>query len=263
MTTDDSILHMFCLVDDSLPNIPKHPQATVYPSEVVTIGILFARNGGFVRACSRWLTRDDGDWFGDGTLPERARFQRLLTPHHDWCDLLLADPTFFTVSDRSPIDLLVPIRHGRSPRDLGNNGRDQGRWRVGIKVCWLVNDRCRVVAWDWDTMHVSDTHVNRIVAPLIGTTIVLADDGCRDQHGVPEHMKVCKNGTWHERLCVETAWSMVTVIGDVKRIRHRLAASIQARLAFVAAMFNVLMDVFHTIHPDADPYTMSIAEFSL
>jgi hypothetical protein len=38
---------------------------------------------------------------------------------------------------------------------------------------------------------------------------------------------------------------------------------IQARLAFVAAMFNVLMDLFHSIHPDADPYKMSIAEFSL
>jgi hypothetical protein len=38
---------------------------------------------------------------------------------------------------------------------------------------------------------------------------------------------------------------------------------IQARLAFVSAMFNVLMDLFHTIHPDADPYRMSIAESSL
>ncbi len=263
MTTDDIALHMFCLVDDRLPNIPKHPQATLYPSEVVTIGILFARNGGFVRACSRWRNRDDGDWFGDGTLPERTRFQRLRTTHHDWCDVRLADPPFFTVIDRSPIDLMVPIRHGRSPLQLGNQGRDQGRWRVGITVCGLVNDGGRVVAWDWDTMSVSDTPGNRIVAPLIGTTMVLADDGFRDQNGVPEHMKVCKNGTWNERMCVETALSMVTVIGDVKRIRHRVAASIQARLAVVAAMVTVLMDVFPMLHPDANPYKMSIAEFSL
>ncbi len=106
-------------------------------------------------------------------------------------------------------------------------------------------------------------HFNRIVAPLIGTTIVLADYGFRDQNGVPENMKVCKKGTWHERVCVETALSMVTVVCDLKRIRHRLAAYIQARLAFVAAMFNVLMDLFHTIHPSADPYKISIAEFSL
>ncbi len=238
MTTDDIALHMFCLVDDRLPNIPKHPQAKVYPSEVVTIGILFARNGGFVRACSRWRNRDDGDWFGDGASPERTRFQRLRTTHHDWHDARLADPTFFTVIDRSPIELLVPIRHGRSPRDLGNNGRDKGRWRVGITVCGLVNDGGRVVAWDWDTMHVSDTHVNRIVKPCVRATMVLADDGFRDQNGVPENMKICKNGAWNERMGVETACSLVTVIGGLKRIRHRRAASIQARLAVVAAMFN-------------------------
>ncbi len=263
MTTDDIVLHMFCLVDDRLPDIPKHPQAKVYPSELVTIGILFARNGGFVRACSRWRNRDDGDWFGDGTLPERTRFQRLRTTHHDWCDARLADPTFFTVIDRYPIELLFPIRHGRSPHHLGNNGRAKGRWRVGITVCGLVNDGCRVVAWDWDTMNVNDTRFNSLVEPCVGTTMVLADDGFRDQNGVPENMTIGKNGTWNERMCVETALSMVTVIGDVKRIRRRLAASIQARLAFVAAMFNILMDLFHTIHPDADPSKMSIAEFSL
>jgi len=34
-------------------------------------------------------------------------------------------------------------------------------------------------------------------------------------------------------------------------------------LAFVAAMFNLLVDLFCSIHPNADPYKMSIAEFSL
>ncbi len=72
MTTGDSILHSFCLVDDNLPDIPRHSQVKLYPSELVTIGIRFALNGGFLRACSRWLKRDDGDWFGDGTLPERT-----------------------------------------------------------------------------------------------------------------------------------------------------------------------------------------------
>jgi hypothetical protein len=28
-------------------------------------------------------------------------------------------------------------------------------------------------------------------------------------------------------------------------------------------MFNILLDLFHNIHPDADPYKMGIAEFSL
>ena len=32
MTTGDSILHSFSLVDDRLPDIPQHPHAKVYPS---------------------------------------------------------------------------------------------------------------------------------------------------------------------------------------------------------------------------------------
>jgi hypothetical protein len=76
-------------------------------------------------------------------------------------------------------------------------------------------------------------------------------------------MKICKKGTWTEHMCVETALSLVTVICDLKRNRHRLAVYIQARLAFVSAMYNVLMDLFRSHHPDADPYKMNIAEFSL
>jgi len=92
---------------------------------------------------------------------------------------------------------------------------------------------------------------------------VLADYGFRDTEGVPENMKICKKGTWNERMCVETALSLVTVICDLKRIRHRLARYIQMRLAYVSAMFNMLMDLFHLVHPNANPYKMSIAESSL
>lgn len=263
MTTDDIILHIFCLVDDNLPDIPRHSQAKLYPSELVTIGILFSLKGGYFRAFYRWLKRDYGDWFGDGSLPERTRLLRLLRTHKDWCDLLLADPTFFTVMDSYPIELLFPIREGRSQQQFGKMNKDKGRWSIGIKLCWLLNEFGHVVDWTWATMNVSDKHFNPLVEPLNGQTIVLADYGFRDKKGVPENMKICKKGTWNERMCVETALSMVTVVCDLKRIRHRLADYIQARLAYVSAMFNVLLNLFHFLHPDADVYKMSIAEFSL
>ena len=114
MTTDDIILHIFYLVATSLPAIPRHSQAKLYPSELVTIGILFALKGGYFRAFYRWLERDYGDWFGDGTLPERTRLQRLLKTHQEWCNLLMANPTFFTVIDSYPIELIFPVRQGRS-----------------------------------------------------------------------------------------------------------------------------------------------------
>ncbi len=64
MTTEDIItlvaparvvISIFCEVDDNLPEIRKHPQAKLYPSELVTIGILFALKGGYFRAFYRWL----------------------------------------------------------------------------------------------------------------------------------------------------------------------------------------------------------------
>ncbi len=70
----------------------------------------------------------------------------------------------------------------------------------------------------------SDKRFHPLVKPFIGETIVLADYGFRDKDGVAENMKICKKGTWNERMCVETSLSMVTVICDLKRIRHRMTA---------------------------------------
>jgi hypothetical protein len=39
--------------------------------------------------------------------------------------------------------------------------------------------------------------------------------------------------------------------------------SIRARLAYVAAMFNILLDLFHWLRLDSDSFKMSIAKFSL
>ncbi len=151
MTTEDIItlvaparvvITIFCEVDDSLPEIIKHSQAKLYPSELVTIGILFALKGGHFRAFYRWLKRDYDALFAG--LPERTRLQRLLKAHQDWCDLLLAEPSLFTVIDTYPIELLFPIREGRSQHQIGKKGRDKGRWRVGVKLCWLLDDHGRV-----------------------------------------------------------------------------------------------------------------------
>ena len=261
MTTEDIIIYIFCLVDDSMPEIPKHSQAKLYPSELVTIGILFALKGGFFRAFYRWLKRDYDALFAG--LPERTRLQRLLKTHQDWCQYLLAEPSFFTAIDTYPIELIFPIREGRSPQQVGKKGRDKGRWSIGIKLCWMLNTFCRVVAWDWDTMNVYDKRFHSVVEPFVGETIVLADYGFRSVDGCPDNLKLCAKGTWNDRMCVETALSMVTLVCDLKRIRHRVAEYIQARLCFVSAMFNLLMDLFHLLHPDADPFQMSIAQFSL
>ena len=44
-TTIDFITALFCQVDEQLPGLPKHPEAHLWPSEVVTLGLLHALKG--------------------------------------------------------------------------------------------------------------------------------------------------------------------------------------------------------------------------
>ena len=261
MTTEDIIYHIFWYVDDQMPNIAKHPQAKLYPSELVTIGLLFALKGRGWRAFYRWLKRDWDKFFGG--LPDESRLRKALKAHQDWCDDLLAAPSLFTVIDSYPIELIFPIREGRSTRQIGRKGKDKGRWTIGIKLCWLLDTYGRVVDWDWAPQGTPDKHFNWMVSTLDGQTITLADLGFRDVDGPPPNLILCEKGKRNERMVVETALSMVTVICDLKRLHHRVADYLWAHLAYLAAMFNTLYALFHRLHPDQSPFKMSIAEFSL
>jgi hypothetical protein len=58
MTTEDFIIELFCRIDDAMKDIAKHAQSNLYPSEIVTLGVLFALKGVGTRAFYRWLSRD-------------------------------------------------------------------------------------------------------------------------------------------------------------------------------------------------------------
>ena len=128
MTTLDFITALFCQVDDHLPGIPKHPHATLWPSEIVTLGMLHALKGGGIRAFYRWLTRDYRALFP--RLPERTRLFRLFTTHQDWTQVFLAAPTVLGVIDTYGIELIHPMREGRSPQQIGRKGLSNHRWIV-------------------------------------------------------------------------------------------------------------------------------------
>jgi hypothetical protein len=79
-----------------LHTISKHPHATLWPSEVVTLGILHTLKGVGNRAFYRWLTRDYRGLFPH--LPERTRLFRLFSPHQAWTAAFLATPTVLGAS---------------------------------------------------------------------------------------------------------------------------------------------------------------------
>src|SRR5436309_14663339 len=129
MITVEFITALFYEVDERLRAIPKHPEAHLWPSEVVTLGLLHALKGVGNRPFYRWLTRDYRTLFP--RLPERTRLFRLLKTHQDWTTAFLAAPTVLGVIDTYGIELIHPMREGRSPQQIGRKGLSNHRWIVG------------------------------------------------------------------------------------------------------------------------------------
>src|SRR5215216_1118806 len=177
MTTEEIIILIFCAVDNGLGKLAKERNAKLYPSEVITIGILFALKGGRFRAFYRWLKRDYDGLFGG--LPDRTALQRQLKRYEHQADQLLAEPTLLNVIDSFPIELLFPIRQGRSKKQLGKKNRDKGRWSIGIKLCWILNALGQVVGWHWLTMNCSDQDFLPLVTLLSEDGLMLSDLGFR------------------------------------------------------------------------------------
>jgi hypothetical protein len=260
MTTEEIIIHIFCAVDDEMRDVKKVPQAELYASEVVTIGILFALKGGHFRAFCRWLKRDYDALFGG--LPDRTTLQRQLRAQQHHADRLLGGPSLLNVIDSFPIELLFPLRHGRSAQQLGKKGRDKGRWSIGVKLCWLLNTLGQVVGWHWLTMNCPDQDFLPLVTLLNEAGVVLSDLGFRCKAGLPDNLKLCVKGTWNDRMRIETSFSLLTVVCQAKKLFHRTAAHLEARFAYTAAMFNVLIGLHRQLHPDP-AFKLSIAQFSL
>jgi hypothetical protein len=261
MTTENFITELFCRIDDSMKDIPKHPQANLYPSEVVTLAVLFALKGAGDRAFYRWIARDYRPLFPK--MPERTRLFRLFKTHQNWSDRFLAEPTILGVVDSYGIELLHPYRQGRSDRQIGKKGLSNHRWIVGGKLCFILNQLGLVSGWTSDTANVHDTSFHPLIRSYEDEMVILSDHGFFSKVGNPNNLKVCQRGTWNVRIIIETVLSMLTTICHFKHIGHRVWDYFKARLAFTMAAFNILVQ-WNGLKPDDQGFVhLSIAEFSL
>jgi hypothetical protein len=261
MITIEFITALFYEVDEQLRGMPKHPEAHLWPSEVVTLGLLHALKGVGNRPFYRWLTRDYRVLFP--RLPERTRLFRLLKTHHDWTHVFLAAPTVLGVIDTYGIELIHPIREGRSPQQIGRKGLSNHRWIVGGKLCLLLNQWGLIVGWACATANVADNTFQWLIRQVDGRMIVLSDTAFHAAEGDPANLKLCPRGEWEDRMLVETVLSMLTVVCHLKKVMHRGWDYFQARLAFTMALFNVLVQ-WHGFLPNLSGFVpLSIAEFSL
>ena len=261
MTTQDFITELFCKVDDQMNDVPKHSQASLWPSELVTIGMLHAIKGVGNRAFYRWLSQNFRPLFP--RLPHRTRLFRLLKTHQDWTGYFLASSTMLGVIDSYGIELIHPVREGRTPAQIGKKGKSNSRWIVGGKLCMLLNNLGLVSAWDCDTANVHDTSFQHLIQRFSDQMVVLADMGFHAREGDPSNLKLCERGEWNERVMVETVFSMLTLVCHFKKVMHRVWGYFRARLGFTMAAFNLLVQ-WNGLKPDDNGFVhLSIAEFSL
>ena len=262
MSTRDFITHLFCKVDDELGDVEKHPLAKLYPSEVVTLALLFVLKGVGNRAFYRWLKRDYLDMFPK--LTHRTRLFRSFNQYRYLTDRFMADPSLLGIVDSYGIELIHPIREGRSDQQIGRKGMSNHRWIVGGKLAYLINHLGLIVDWDCATANVYDgTSFRHLVDDVADQMVVFSDESFEKTDWHPTNLRICKRGEWNSRMIIETVLSMLTTICHFKRVAHRVWDYFESRLAYTMALFNILVQ-WHGLEPDEDGYVrLSIAEFSL
>ncbi|RZA14324.1 MAG: hypothetical protein EOP10_28235 [Proteobacteria bacterium] len=270
MTAYDFTIELFCRVDDVLKEQTKHVLAQLYPSEVVTLGLLQALRGEGNCAFYRWVEKELATLFP--RLPERTRLFRLFVQFENLCQQFLAQPTLFGVADSFGIELVHPWRERRTQREVARKGLSNHRWIVGAKLAVVTDDCGQIVGFQVKGANVHDTAFHTLIETWKETMIVLADQGFKAQDPAPKkkaqgkkkkakqtqgdeaeevlptgplaptnpvNLKICPKGQWNERMIVETVFSLFTSVLHLKKLTHRLLAPLQARLAYTCAAFNL------------------------
>ena len=230
MSTDDIIIGLYLRVDTIMRSVPKHPQADLYPSELVTLGLLFALKGDGPRRFYRWLTANYHDGFP--RLPERTRLFRLLATHAAWTEYFLATPTTLGVADTYGIELRHPWREDRADQQIGGKGLSNHRWIVGAKLGYVVNQYGLIVAWDYAAMNVADNAFRALIADFQDEMVLLTDMAFHSAAGDPPNQKACKRGTWSGRMVVETVLSLLTTVAGLKKLSPRTWRNLRVRPAY-------------------------------
>jgi hypothetical protein len=261
MNTEDFLIELYCRVDDKMVGVKKHKQASLYPSEVVTLAEVFVTKGIGPRAFSRWLTGNYRYLFPH--LPSRTRVFRLFCSHRQWGARFLAATTVLGVIDAYGIELIHPMREGRSEQQIGKKGKSNHRWIIGGKLCWLLNQWGLVVKWAADTANGSDRVFHALLKAVQEHRIVLSDTGFHAKADDPPNLKGCPRGTWNSRMLIETVLSMLTTVCHLKKLTHRVWTYVEMHLGVMMATFNPLGQGNGWKPDQTGFFPLSLAEFSL
>jgi hypothetical protein len=263
MSTEDFIIELFYRADEKLKAEKIHSQAKLHKSEIVALALLFALKGTTCTNFYRWLKRDYLSLFPN--LPERTRLFRLFKTHQILAHKFLAETTLIGVTDSFGIEFCHPIREKRFPdkKRIGKKGKSNSRWIVGGKLCVVLNKFGQVVDFSTKTANVADKEFNPMLKKYEAEMIIFADTGFADTKGMPENVKLCKRGTWNDRMVVEGVFSLLTRVCQSKKMNHKVWSYFEMRMSFLMAVFNLLI-LWNGMVIDNDGYFHhSIKDFML
>ena len=237
MCIEDIVLEIFCLVDDWTGELPKHTQAKLYPSELITIAILKAIKGQSTRRFYNWL-KNTG-WFP--TLPDYTRLFRLLRQATPLLDVLSRDDSDaqnWLVIDSTGCEVVHPRREGRALHWIAKT-KHNGRWIVGMKVVILADPTGHILDWQLDTANVHDKHFAWMIEEV--TNKVLSDQGFHNKEGDPDNLIVCQRGQHNERMVVESIFSLCKRLLGLNTIQAKTRQGFETALTQLFATFNTLL----------------------
>jgi hypothetical protein len=87
------------------------------------------------------------------------------------------------VIDTYDIELIHPMREGRSPQQIGRKGLSESPVIVGGKLCLLLNQWGLIVGW-CATANVADNTFQWLIQQVDGRMIVLSDTGFHAAEGI-------------------------------------------------------------------------------
>ena len=173
------------------------------------------------------------------------------------------EPSLLCVIDSYGVELIHPVRCGRNPTGWAEAGISNHRWIVGGKLCLALNRLGQIIGWAWATANAHDTWFHPLVEAFKDRCVLLADTGFHAAAGDPPNLKICQRGQWNDRMVVETALSMTTVVSHTKKMRHQAMDHFQSHLAMLVAAFNLLI-AWHGLPAREDGFVpLFIAEFDL
>ncbi len=100
----------------------------------------------------------------------------------------MAEPTILKIADTYGIELVHPIRKGRSKRQIGKKGISKNRWIFGCKVCFVTNKFGLICGFKVSRADVYDAKFRPLTESFKGMMVVFRDGK------EPENMKVW--GSW-------------------------------------------------------------------